>query len=95
VSPGRREVPGTSRLSPAAGPIRLDRRTGDIAVGAEDAAISRLRSEPGAAVGAVVEVLTGVKGHLFQRAMPAVRTGQCRFKDHLVSHDRHGKTRAG
>src|SRR5258708_34190505 len=56
--------------------VGLDGRTGDVAVGTEDAAVAGLGLEHGAAPLAVVEVLTGVRRHGLRLPMSTLRTGQ-------------------
>src|SRR5690606_11339637 len=70
--PGRR-----TRVSSAATaggiPVRLDRRTRHGPVGTEDAAVPGLGPEDGAAAGAIVEELTGVRRHHLDLFRPAPR----------------------
>jgi len=61
----------------------LNGRAGDVAVGAIDAAISLFGPEHSLAFLALVEPLAGVGGHRLFFGMPAMRTGQCGFKDRL------------
>ena len=61
--------------------VLLNRRAGHCAVGAEHAAVARLRFEQRVAAFAFVEPLTGVGGHDLGLDVPAQRTGQRRFEN--------------
>ena len=56
----------------------LNRRAWRVAVGAENAAIARLRLQQGFASSTFVEILAGVHWHRFGCFMPADRTGERR-----------------
>lgn len=55
---------------------KLDGRAGDVSVGAVNAAIASFRFELHLAIGAIVEIATGVGRHHICRLMPALRTSQ-------------------
>jgi len=63
-------------LAAAALAILLDRRTGHVGIGTEDAAIAGQGLQLHAAAEAVVEPDAGVGGHGLGRDMAAMRTGQ-------------------
>ena len=78
-----------SRLSGAtrgvaldAQPFRLDRRTRNRTVGAEHAAVARLRPQRRTALRACIEDAAGVRRHCLRFCRCAMRTGNERFKDH-------------
>ena len=58
----------------------LNGRTGNCAVGAENAAVPLLRFQDRAATLTIVIVQAGARGHGFCFAMSAVRTGERRFQ---------------
>src|SRR3990167_1132022 len=68
-------APFTARPATRAA-ILLDRGTGNVAIGAIDAAVAELRLEHSAATAAVVEILAGVGGHGLGRPVAALWTGQ-------------------
>ena len=55
----------------------MDRRTWDIPVRAEDAAIANKRLESSAAALAVIEELASISRHGFDRLMAALRARKC------------------
>lgn len=65
------------------GPGHLDRRARHIAVGAENTAVTRPRTEHGAAALAVIEPLARVGGHRLLLLISALRTPDGREKDRL------------
>ena len=79
---GGRSLGFEKRLGLGAAIPDLHRRTRDRAIGAEHAAIAGLGFQSYATTPAVVEELAGVNGHRLDRAMPALRTGQGRYKLH-------------
>src|SRR4029077_10668028 len=62
--------------------FRLDWRTGHRAIGAEHAAVARLRPQRHAASGALVENTAGVGGHGFGFGRATVRAGENGFENH-------------
>ena len=60
----------------------LNRRAQDAAIGAEHAAVPRLRAQQFAATLAFVEILAGIGRHGFQPFTTAGRTGDFRDEDH-------------
>ncbi len=71
---------GTARIRSATS--LLNRRTRDVAVGTEHAAVAALGAKDGAAVPALVEDLAGVRRHRLGCAMLAMGTGQGGVKLH-------------
>ena len=63
-------------------PLRLDRRTRHRPVGAEHAAVARLRPQRRAALRARIENPAGIRRHRLRFRRCAVRAGDDRFKDH-------------
>jgi hypothetical protein len=63
----------------------LNWRTRYRAIGAEHAAIARLRLQLRAATGALIEELTGIGRHGLRFCNGAVRTGDGRLKKHRIS----------
>jgi hypothetical protein len=63
----------------------LNWRTRCRAIGAENAAIARLRLQLRAAAGAFIEELTGIGRHYLRFRNGAVRTGDGRLKKHRIS----------
>jgi hypothetical protein len=93
----RNRVPGLweSALSAAATAshsalaLRLDRRARHGAIGAIDAAVTRLGLEHSVALLALVEPLAGVGGHGLGLGVAALRTGQGRVQRHGGRSRRH------
>jgi hypothetical protein len=86
----RRSAIASTEQPPGRGASAADllRRARRVAIGAEHAAIARLRPQPLAAGGADVEELAGVRRHLFSRLVRADRAGDHRPKldgDHRAS----------
>ena len=81
-----RQLPAQSRSRATAGRIctrcsgLLNRRTRHIAVGAEYAAIAAERAQHRSAMAAVIEILTGVSRHRFERLGATLRTREGRMK---------------
>ena len=78
-SDGRRVAGVPHALQLEHPPLHLHRRALDRSVGAEHAAVSRLRPQQRLALFALVEELTGIGRHGFMRGMAAVRAGQHRL----------------
>src|SRR3546814_17133945 len=72
----------------SAGTSLLDRRTGDIAIGAEDAAVALLGPQHDSAMRTVVEVLARIGGHGFGRGLAAAWKGQGRDELHPAQIER-------
>jgi hypothetical protein len=66
--------------------VTLFGRAGNIPIGAEDAAVTRLRLEPFAATLAIVKPGAGIFRHRFFALKATVRTGECR-KKHNLNHE--------
>lgn len=76
----------------------LNGRAGHRSIGAKDAAVARLRLEPGAAALAVMEEPAGVGRHSLDRLIAALGTGQSRLQLHEPSRKKDaggGKTQKG
>ena len=68
----------------SAGPGRLNGRAGRIAIGAEHAAVARLRFEAHTAAAALIEKSACVRRHRFFFGGAATRTGNHGLQDHCV-----------
>ena len=76
-----------SYKSTATTALLLNRRAFNRAIRTVHAAVARLWSEYGFALFAVVEKLASIGRHGFSRCVPAVWTGQHRFKNSSGRHD--------
>ena len=72
----------------------LDRRTGDRPVGAEHAAVARQGFEHFTTAFARIEEPARIRGHPFGRSVPAFRTGDGGFLDHLIASGLTGEPTA-
>src|SRR6266540_655623 len=73
---------------------KLDGRTGDRPVGAEHAAVARQGFEHFTTAFARIEEPARIRGHPFRRLVPALRTGDGGFLDHLIASGLTGEPTA-
>src|SRR5437870_13661834 len=72
----------------------LDRRAGNRPVGAEHAAVARQGLEHFTTAFARIEEPARIRGHAFGRLVPAFRTGDGGFLDHLIASGLTGEPTA-
>ena len=73
----------------------LDRRTGNIAIGAEHATVSGSGFDRVSTTVAFIEILTGIRRHRLRRTVSANRAGNCRDRLESAGHDYHKARFAG